>query len=314
MPEPAIFVLRSLYWLNFERKLRSVAAPGKFDIYHETGFVPARVPDIPVVYTLYDLSLRRYAHAHPKERVWFFEFFLKRRLPLAGHVLTISEYIRQEAIEELRVPAHRITAVPLAPDPGFHPRPHDQISEVLSRLGIPGNYLLFTGTLEPRKNIDLLVQALARTKHDIPLVLAGWSGWGDKAWQDFISGHGLENRIIRPGYVDEEDLACLYSGADIFIYPSLYEGFGLPVLEAMACACPVITTNASCLPETAGNAALLTDPHDPDQLAHGIDRILENNELRQEMKQAGLGRAGKFTWEKTARATLELFSRVSRKS
>ncbi len=310
LPDPALFAMRCIHWLGYEHRLRSVVRKQSYDIYHETGFVPARVPDLPVVYTLYDLSLRRFAHTHPRERVWFFEYFVKRRLPLTAHVLTISEYIRSEIMEEFRMPPEMVTAVPLAPDPHFFPRPGKQVRRVLSRLDIPEDYLLFTGTLEPRKNIELLIKALPLLRQHIPLVLAGWSGWGDKSWRERLSRDGLDTRVIQTGYVDEEDLACLYSGAGVFIYPSLYEGFGLPVLEAMACGCPVIASRSSCLPETAGRAAKFTDPRDPEELAFHIGRLLEDSGLRRELIQLGLEHASGFSWTKTAAGTLEVFDRV----
>ncbi len=310
LPDPAIFAIRSAHWLAHEHFLRKNCRKQKYNLYHETGFIPARVPDLPVVYTLYDLSLRRYAHTHPRERVLFFEFFIKRRLPAAAHVLTISNFIKDEIIDEFKLPADKVTAVSLAPDPHFSTRSRAQIKDALSRLGIPEDYILFTGTLEPRKNINLIIDALPLMKHKISLVLAGWSGWGDKKWKDELASRGLLKRVIQPGYVSEEDLACLYSGAKAFVYPSLYEGFGLPVLEAMACGCPVITSKASCLPETAGEAAILTDPHDPQQLADYLNRLIEDDELSRSLVRKGLDHSSSFTWQKTAMETLEVFKKT----
>jgi len=310
LPDPALFAMRYIHWLDYERRLRSVVRKQGYDIYHETGFVPARVPELPVVYTLYDLSLRRFAYTHPRERVWFFEHFAKSRIPRTAHILTISEYIRSEIMEEFRIPPEMVTAVPLAPDPHFSPRPKKQVHRVLSRLGIPDDYLLFTGTLEPRKNIELLIKALPRLRNEIPLVLAGWSGWGDKYWRQSLIREGLDARVIQVGYVEEEDLACLYSGAGVFIYPSLYEGFGLPVLEAMACGCPVIVSSSSSLPETAGHAAVYTDPFDPDELARQIDSLLEDEALRHRLGQEGITHASKYCWSRTAAGTLNVFRNV----
>lgn len=311
LPESAMFALRSAHWLNYERRLRKCGRHQGYDLYHETGFVPAKLPELPVVYTMYDLSLRHYAHAHPRERVWFFEYFIKRRLPQARHILTISQYIRSEIIEEFKVPQDKVTAVPLAPAAHFVPRAQEQVSQVLDKLNVPADYLLFTGTLEPRKNIDLLIKALPLMQHKLPLVLAGWSGWGHKAWQEELISRGLRNRVLQTGYLDEEDLACLYSGARAFVYPSLYEGFGLPVLEAMACGCPVVTSRASCLPETAGQAALYTDPYAPEELAGHLDQIIENQQLSQDLSRRGLRRAASFTWQHTANQTLQVFQSIA---
>ncbi len=311
-PSSALCAYRIAHWLWCERCLRrDIANGGGYRLYHETGFFP---PDIggslPVVQTVYDLSLRRYAHTHPRDRVCYYEFFIKRRLRHATHLLAISEYVRQEILDEFKLPLEMVTTVPLAPDPRFSPRPEAQVAAVLDRLGVPSPYILFAGTLEPRKNLKLLIDALPLMRHDIPLVLAGWSGWGDKAWLERLDEAGLARRVILSGYVDDEELTCLYSGATALVYPSLYEGFGLPVLEAMACGCPVVCSRTSCLPETAGEAALLVDPHDPEELAGILDRLVESETVRQSLREQGLARAALFTWEKTARQTLAVFQRV----
>jgi glycosyltransferase involved in cell wall biosynthesis len=303
MPDCFVTGLRSLFWLNFERRLRTACRRNQFSIYHETAFVPAAVTGIPVVYTLYDLSLIKYRDEHPRERVWFYDFFIKRRLPYAAHIITISDFMRKEVIN---------TAIPLAHDPFFYPRQRAEIDNVLAMRGWPKDYILFVGTLEPRKNISLLIRALARTKSEIPLILVGWTGWGDKTWYRDITELGLEKRVYTADYLDEETLACLYSGARVLVYPSLYEGFGLPVLEAMACGCPVICSNTSSLPEVAGTAALFVDPDDPDGLARTLDGILRDSEGRDILVEKGLQRAALFSWEKTAEQTLELFKRITR--
>ncbi len=156
------------------------------------------------------------------------------------------------------------------------------------------------------------MEALARAKEKIPVILTGWYAWGDKQWMENIKGLGLTDRIHFTGYVDDETLARLYSGATAFVYPSRYEGFGLPVLEAMACGAPVICSNSSSLPETAGDAALLIDPGDMEELVSCIDRIVGDSRLRLEMREKGLLRAACFTWEKTARETFTLFESIVR--
>jgi glycosyltransferase involved in cell wall biosynthesis len=311
MPPSLIVALRSLHWLYFEERLRGLCRSSKFDVYHETTFFPPALRDVPVVYTLYDLSLIKHREKHPRERVWFFDLFFKRRLPYAAHILTISEYMRGELIEELGVAPDAVTAVPLAPEPLFFPRPPEQVATVLRRNGWPRDYLLFVGTLEPRKNISLLVQALSRAQTRISLVLAGWTGWGDKAWWEDLERLGLKDQVVVTGYVDEETLACLYSGATAFVYPSFYEGFGLPVLEAMACGCPVICSDATSLPEVAGNAAILVDPNDVEGLAQVLERIVGDAAMRGTLSDQGLQRAKMFTWEKTATRTLEVFAEVA---
>jgi alpha-1,3-rhamnosyl/mannosyltransferase len=314
LPDPVVFMLRSLIWLLFEHRFNRLCRRRNFDLYHETAFVPAAVSSLPVVFSLYDLSLIRYREKHPKERVWFFDFFFKRRLPYADHILTISEFVRSEILDELKVSPAKVTAVPLAADPVFFRRPAGQVDRVLKQWGWPRHYLLFVGSLEPRKNLAGLVQALKRSRTKIPLILTGWQGWGEKSWQAQLRHSDLAKRVIFTGYVDDDTLGCLYSGATALIYPSFYEGFGLPVLEAMACGCPVLCSRAASLPEVAGEAALYLDPHDIDAMADAIDLLLDDAPLQARMREQGFERAATFNWERTARETLDVFQRVAGES
>jgi alpha-1,3-rhamnosyl/mannosyltransferase len=204
-----------------------------------------------------------------------------------------------------------VTAIHEAPASGFSPRPKEKINKMLENNKWPKNYILFVGTLEPRKNIAVLIKALSRMKNEAPLILAGWQGWGHKQWLNEIRSHGLEKRIYFANYVDEETLACLYSGACAFVYPSIYEGFGLPVLEAMACGCPVVCSNVSSLPEVAGDAALYITPHDDDELAHKLDKIIEDSSIKENLVERGKLRAQQFSWQKTAQQTVNLFKKIA---
>lgn len=311
LPDPAVFTLRVLHWLAYEAMLRRTCGKERFDIYHETGFVPAEIRDVPIVYNIYDLSLFKYREKHPKERVWFFDHFFRRRFRAVDHVLTISAFVKSEIIDEFRMDPDRVTAIPLAPDPVFSPRQKEETDLVLRARGWPDEYLLFVGSLEPRKNLSLLMEALVMTGEKIPVILTGWQAWGDKEWMERARRSGLGDRIHFAGYVDDETLAHLYSGASGLVYPSLYEGFGLPVLEAMACGAPVICSDSPSLPETAGDAALYVRPDDAEGLAHCIDRLVRDTELAGGLREKGLKRAASFTWERTARETLHLFGRVA---
>jgi glycosyltransferase involved in cell wall biosynthesis len=314
LPDPLVFGLRAAHWFRYEYYLNSLcrrSAPG-FSVYHETAFTPARLSRVPTVYSVYDLSLRRYSHTHPKERVWLFEYFIKTRLRYAAHILTISEFIRQEIIDEFKVPSSMVTAVPLAPDPLFFPCSAGEVKQVRQRYRLPESYLLFVSSLEPRKNIDLLIDALAIARTDIPLVLVGWQGWGKKHWLDKIADSRLKNRIFFTGHVPDHDLKAVYTGACALVYPSLYEGFGLPIVEAMACRCPVICSNAASMPEVAGDAALFIDPRDTSGMVRAIETIVHDSQLRRDLVEKGVCRAAGFTWDKTAKQTLEVFRQVAR--
>jgi glycosyltransferase involved in cell wall biosynthesis len=311
LPDQIVFGLRSLRWLRYESILRKNCRKNLFDLYHETAFVPAKMTDIPTVYSIYDLSLRRYRDTHPRERVWFFEYFLKRRMPFATHILTISEFIRQEIIEELKVPAEMVTAIPLAPDPIFGLRPAEEIKKIKQQYNLPQSYLLFVSSLEPRKNIDLLIEAMHNISIDIPLVLVGWHGWGDKDWLEKIKSTKLKNRIHIIGHVPDEHLAEIYNGAMALVYPSLYEGFGLPIVEAMACGCPVICSDTASMPEAAGDAALFINPQKSDELSAAIESVVMDTKTRTDLISKGHAQAKRFSWERTARETLDVFKKVS---
>lgn len=310
LPDPVVFSLRCAHWLRYEYQLRKEIHKGHFDLYHETAFIPAKIQRIPVVYTIYDLSLMAFRDMHPRERVWFHDFFLPRRLKYASCVLTISEFIKSEIIDTLKIPGQAITSVPLAADARFSPRDQSYISTTLNDLHLPDKYFLFVGSLEPRKNLDLIIQAMARQTNPLPLVMTGWSGWGDKSWVKEIDRLGLAEKVIMPGYVDDETLAGLYSGARGFIYPSLYEGFGLPVVEAMACGCPVICSDAASLPEVAGGAAILVNPRDSVGLAQAMEKLAQDDRLHRQMANDGLIRAKEFSWARTAQQTRAVFEKA----
>jgi alpha-1,3-rhamnosyl/mannosyltransferase len=314
LPDSVVFGLRAARWLKYEYYLNRICKKqlSSFSIYHETAFTPAKLTVIPTVYSIYDLSLRRYRQTHPKERVWFFEYFIKTRLRYANHILTSSEFTRREIIDEFKVSSSMVTAIPLAPDPLFVPSNDDVVKKVRLKYNLPGSYLLFVSTLEPRKNIDLLIEALTIADTDIPLVLVGWQGWGEKRWLEKIGGKNLKNGIYLTGHISDHDLRAVYTGAQALVYPSLYEGFGLPIVEAMACNCPVICSDAASMPDVAGDAAILIDPGRSDELAAAIETVVHDTEIRNKLVKRGFKQAAGFTWESTARKTLEVFKIVAK--
>ena len=315
LPDPLLFTLRAARWLKYEHNLNHLCnkpPSPPVNLYHETAFTPARLTKVPTVYSVYDLSLRKYRDTQPKERVWLFEHFIKTRLQYAKHILTISEFIRQEIIHEFKVHPSMVTAVHLAPDPLFFPCNIVRLEEVKVKYGLPESYLLFVSSQEPRKNIVLLIDALEKLKTDIPLVLTGWQGWGEKQWLDRIKNARFKNPIYFTGHIPDRDLQAIYTGAMALIYPSIYEGFGLPIIEAMACGCPVICSNTASMPEVAGNAAILIDPSKSDDLAQAIESILYDTELRNSFAIKGVMQASHFSWKDTAQKTLALFKEVAK--
>jgi alpha-1,3-rhamnosyl/mannosyltransferase len=312
IPGPATMLLRSLCWLRYEARLSRALRSGDYELHHSTALTPSAVKDKKVkqVFTLHDLSLEHHRDKHPLERRMFWDVFAKRRMQHADHIMTPSQFVRDEFCDTFAYDPDRVSVVPEAADPFFSPRMQSEVSEMLEKFALPKDYLLFVGTLEPRKNVEALIQAFAHMQNEMHLVLAGWRGWGEKPWLKTLEEAGLTDRVHIFGYVSDEDLARLYSGATAFVYPSRYEGFGLPLLEAMACGCPVVSSNAACLPETAGSAAKYFHPDDAEELAHALDSIVEDDKLRSDMSAAGKARAAEFTWKRSARETRDVFEKA----
>jgi glycosyltransferase involved in cell wall biosynthesis len=229
----------------------------------------------------------------------------------AERILAISETTRRDIVDLLDLPQEKVTVTYLGVDLlRFKPERAAKAAEVLAHYAVRRPYLLYVGKLEPRKNLPTLIQAFDSAAMKFPdhqLVLAGGPGWGYKAIYETAAASQHGRRILFPGFVDEADLPILYAAADLFLYPSSYEGFGVPVVEAMASGVPVITSKLSSLPEVAGKAGLLVNPHDPTELAEAMAQVLSNSQLRQRMRVEGLEQARRFTWEKTARHTLQAY-------
>jgi len=295
-----------------EYRLKSIANRGEFDVYHETGAFPfLKDSNLPTVMTIYDLSLVKYQHCHPVDRVRNFERHFYNRTHLVEHFITISEFVRQEIIETLNISPEKVTAIPLGVEKIFKKKPETEVSRYLKKQGLPERYVLTVGTHEPRKNIANLVRALANTREDHVLVSIGWPGWLNTEFHQEVRRLNMEDRVICLGHVPDNELVLLYNGASVMVYPSLYEGFGLPILEAMACGCPVICSNTSSMPEVAGDAAILISPEDEIALAEAIDKVMEDKDLSQQLIGAGYSRVKKYSWSKTAQKTNSIFQQAS---
>lgn len=239
---------------------------------------------------------------------------LARVAQQADMVIVPSYAVQHDVQHYLHISKDRVVVIPEGCEPRFRPLAEpEQLYRVRVKYGLPPLYMLCLGTLEPRKNITTLLHAFARLRqilHGEPalhLVVAGARGWQEQTIFQTIKSLALEQVVCLPGFINDEDLPALYGGALLFVFPSLYEGFGLPVLEAMSCGVPVVTSNTSAMPEVAGDAALLVDPYDVKGMATAIAAIVHDASLRDNLRQKGLARAQQFSWEMTARQTLDLY-------
>ncbi len=288
---------------------------GGVEVYHATNFFLPPARRARRVLTIHDLAFLALPETCSPKIAGPFSRGIRRFATQADAILADSASTARDVVEILQVPPEKVTAAPLAADPAFQPVPKDEAARrVADGYGLTGPYLLFVGTLEPRKNLPTLLRALALLRSDMPhrLCLAGPEGWNSAEVFDTLRALRLEDRVFRPGFVAQADLPALYSAADAFVFPSLYEGFGLPVLEALSCGCPVVTANNSSLPEVTGDAALTCDARDATALAQSIRRILEDAALRESLVTRGLAHAKTFSWRRCAETTAGVYARVVR--
>lgn len=285
------------------------------ELFHGTNFELPWWNRRRTVLTIHDLSTMRYPELHRPRLARR----ARRRLPLAAKlataIITPTEAVRDEVCVQFRLAPDKVTAIHEAPRSSFQPLRLEETIEIRKRLGVKDEFLLFVGTLEPRKNLLTLLKALDQilrhTSFRPQLVVAGGEGWLMEETFSFMKESGVNEHLRLTGYLKDEDLRALYSSCQVFVYPSLYEGFGLPPLEAMACGAPVIASRIPALQETLADAAALVEPLDVDALAKGLAELLQDEERRRKMSAEGLKHAGQFSWEKAARLTRELYRRVA---
>ena len=282
-------------------------------------FVPAHV--LPIVHprrsvvTIHDLGYLYYPEAHrPLDRLYL-DLSTRYNARAATHLIADSSATKRDLIERYGTNPDKITVVyPGYDDTVFQPvRDEKAIGAVKAKYGIAGDYILFVGTLQPRKNLIRLMEAFSNIQYpisNIQLVIAGKKGWLYREIFRRVKELGLEGSALFPGYIAAGDLPALLSGAHLFVFPSLYEGFGLPVLEALACGTPVVCSNVSSLPEVAGDAAVLVDPLDVEGLAAALERVLSDEALQARLIERGFERVRKFSWERCARETLKVLENV----
>jgi glycosyltransferase involved in cell wall biosynthesis len=287
------------------------AAP---DVVHFPNYLAPLASPCPYVVTIHDMTLYITPRFHGFKKLVLDRTLLPHVARRAAGIVTVSNCAREDIVRYLKVPREKVRVVMNAVSPMFRPvTDAARLTAVLGRYGIDVPYILFVGNIEPRKNIARLVQAFARLKRvGLPhkLVLVGQPGWHFQPIFAEIERQGVSRDVILTGYVPLEDLPALYSAAECMAFPSIYEGFGLPVLEAMACGTPVITSASSSLSEVAGDAALLVDPRSVEQITDALVRIHGDPQLAGDLSSRGLARSARFTWENAARATLDFYEAV----
>jgi glycosyltransferase involved in cell wall biosynthesis len=268
------------------------------------------------VATFHDLSLLKYPEFHPDDRRRVLIPAIEKAAVTADHLITDSQQVRREVIEHFGLPEDKVTAIHLASslEPGSITV--DVRDAYLREAGLaPGNYLLFVSTLEPRKNIEILLAAFERLPNSVrkryPLVLVGQLGWKSEGIKTALEKALRRGDVIHTGFLSNQQLSCLYSGARAFVYPSLYEGFGLPLVEAQAFGIPLITSNCSCMPEIVGSSALLIDPQDDAALGAAMQSIVDDDALHDKLVQEGKNNSARFSWKKTAREVIQVYRSLS---
>jgi len=283
------------------------------DLVHGPVFVGPLFAPCPVVVTIHDLSFIRFPHLFRPANRLYLTVLTRLSARRARRVIAVSAHAAAETAQLLGVPPGRVDVVYHGVDPVFRPLPPDEVASFRQHRGLPARFVLCVGTLEPRKNQTRLVEAFARIYDgSVKLVLVGGRGWLYDELFAKVEALGLDEAVIFPGYVMNDELPLWYNAATVLAYPSVYEGFGLPVLEAQACGTPVLTSNVSSLPEAAGDAASMVDPCDVEALAEGLNRLLTDEPLRRDLRERGLAHVKQFSWPHTARETARVYHRALR--
>ncbi|MFQ5605421.1 MAG: glycosyltransferase family 4 protein, partial [bacterium] len=305
---------RRIFWE--QTKLAAELQSERVDVLHAMAFSSPFLNSIPTVVTVHDLVFRRFPETVPLAKKLYYRLAFGRAIQKAVQVIAVSEQVRSELLTEFHLPVKKVQAIPEAAAPEFGVRPQRRlIDRIRKKLGLTQPYILSVSTLEPRKNLLRLLEAfnLFKQASGLPhkLVLTGKPGWLKTA--DRIVRQSTEevSDLVCTGYVDQADMPALYAGAELFLFPSLYEGFGLPPLEALACGTPVIASDIPVLREVCGQAALFVDPREPSLWRDAILKLLHDDGLRQRLQVRGRQRAREFSWEKTAQKTLEVYERCA---
>ncbi|RXE55921.1 glycosyl transferase family 1 [Methanoculleus taiwanensis] len=304
---------KSYYPWHLYMQLSLRMKPVDLDVLHcpESASIFTQIPDTKKIITVYDTTPVLFPETFTKGTLLRYKILFSKSISSSDMVISISNSTKQDLIRYFHVPEDKITVIHLAADDCYQVLPHSAIQIFRDRYKLDYPFILYVGTLEPRKNLSTVIKAFYQLKKEglkHKLVIAGGKGWKYNTIFQLVSDLNLEKDVCFTGYVPKNDLPALYNAADVFVYPSLYEGFGLPPLEAMACGCPVITSNTSSLPEVVGDAGIMINPHDYEKLAEAIDSVLSGVELKKQLSKMGQARAAEFSWKRCAKETCKVYN------
>lgn len=281
---------------------------GQFDLYHALAFVAPLWLNTPLVVTVYDLSFMHYPQVLTTARRLYLRMLTRLTCQRARRVIGISQSTADDVVRSLGIPAENVDVALPGYDPvAYQPLSAEDVAAFRQEKALPERFWLFIGTLEPRKNLPTLLEAYARLPQRLPLILGGGKGWQYEAIFATIERHQLQDEVRWVGYIPAKELPLWYNSAEVFVYPSVYEGFGLPVLEAMACGTPIMTSNVSSLPEVAGEAGLTLSPYAVDAWADALHMALQDADWREQASQRGIVQAQRFRWSLTAQQTIRSY-------
>ena len=283
------------------------------DLFHATEHLLPPLAGIPTVLTVHDMIFRLFPEHQKRLNYWYLNATMPLYCRRAGAIITVSESSKRDIVEHYGIDSDKIAVIYEAASPEFVPGPATAIDQVRRQYSLPDHFLIHVGTIEPRKNLTRLVEALHHLRSEglrIPLLVVGGKGWLSEGLYQKLEELEMRDAVHFSGYVPAPDLPLLYCAARAAVMPSVYEGFGLPVLEAMACGTPVASSNCSSLPEIGGQAAQFFDPYSVEEMAAVIGTIWTDSEMRAEMKQDGLAQAARFSWDRAAQETQKVYETV----
>lgn len=306
---------KSIQW--HLKALKDIKAEKAEVFFAPTSYIiPALAPkNLKTIITIHDLVAFLFPNTHSAKAVLIERLTLKKAIKKARSILVVSENTKKDLLKKFQYPTDKIFLTPCAPSEFFREAIDEkELEKLKKKYQLPENFILAVGTLEPRKNFPNLIKSFVIIKRKYPdykLVIVGKKGWKFKQIEEALKQYNLQNDVIFPGYLDDQELHKMYAIAKVFVFPSLYEGFGIPPLEAMASGCPVVSSNVASMPEVIGQAGLLIDPKNALKMADAIISLFENEQVRNMMIERGRVQADKFSWKKSAEKTLEVIKSLA---